>query len=1084
MLKKIISLVLCFAMLACAVLFTACGEYEEEEKEPGTVPTTISIVGITEESTKKEDVAAVEAALNEITKARYKIAVNLTLVTLDEYYDLVDERIKTAIYYKNVDAAILNYNNYMTQQAKSSADAIQSSKKSKKKWVKTEQTLPASTLSTRPVYTAEETTVYADGTIETVYPEAPSPIDIVMISGREMYDKFDSMDLLTSIKTTLSTNPKLKQYIYPTFFDELEKVTGDIKAVPNNNLLANYKYLIVNKELADKYNYNLSSFSDYNDLSDFLAKVKEGETNVKPFAEKPDALGIYYAFSEDIAIGTYFNPIHGYDAEEGTSFTVSNLFEVPQYTRYLSTMEDYESKGYFDGDSENFAVKVVTGDASVETMYGGDDGDYYVKVIQNPFVTEEVIFRGMLAVTNYASNYERALSIVEMINTDSQAKNLLQYGIQGKNYKVNTDGTITRLNHDYMMDNNLTGNVYMGYPEEGMSADAWSYVKQTNLDSSSSPFLIYDITDAKIDSLMDDIIKRAVMNDALASQNIGYDTYVDAQGSAKGEEYHRAFRKSNEEFFKEKLREAGVVSSSVNNVFNNLNHKIYSVEWYENTYVEHIKAQKFSNISTESGIDELIKKEIASVVGVAYSKTESKNNSFEAYRENAQDYYSNIEHLRIMTKLTIFKDMSEEDLAKYDNLSNADFEQAVFEYVKKNYIEENNITDETYEKLIRDFITKNITQTDNLTKKSYSISWDVYQETKASAVVFQEAAAKLKAAYGELLLTKHSQSDIDAMNALELCDAVHEVLYSKYLSENGTTKKYFEDELKDIIASPTGLPYLEMIAKRADSITYGGYMSKIRSKYKSVIVAAYSLDEYKAGTDAISNDEVIETILAHLIEERTGIYKEMRDVMGMSESEYKTAAKDMENFKNFAEKMRDDAYYTLATEYTSTQIYAFALNDIDNIVYDIMARTGFYTNVMAQYVGKELGGRSGYMNAKSKSVSYTEAMNKLIAKYEPDFVSAGYTMVEIRSMNPEDVETIIYNILHEKYTAQFSQLNDLLKDACKKYIDGMATTDDIGALCEEAAKDLNDNGLFRSVVETLARQVKDKLTELEANSSK
>ena len=127
MLKKIMCLVLCAAMLVSVALFTACGDYEEPE-DKGTVPTTLSIVGITEESTKEEDIRAVEAAINEITKARYKIAINLTLVTMDEYYDLIDERVKTANYYKNVDAAILNYNNYMKQKAESAAAAIQSSK--------------------------------------------------------------------------------------------------------------------------------------------------------------------------------------------------------------------------------------------------------------------------------------------------------------------------------------------------------------------------------------------------------------------------------------------------------------------------------------------------------------------------------------------------------------------------------------------------------------------------------------------------------------------------------------------------------------------------------------------------------------------------------------------------------------------------------------------------------------------------------------------------------------------------------------------------------------------------------------------
>ena len=139
---------------------------------------------------------------------------------------------------------------------------------------------------------------------------------------------------------------------------------------------------------------------------------------------------------------------------------------------------------------------------------------------------------------------------------------------------------------------------------------------------------------------------------------------------------------------------------------------------------------------------------------------------------------------------------------------------------------------------------------------------------------------------------------------------------------------------------------------------------------------------------------------------------------------------------------------------------------------------------MAQYVGKELGGRSGYMNAKSKSVKYTEAMNKLIARYENEFKAAGYTMTEIRSMNPEDVEDIVYNLLHEKYTAQFTSVNTLLKSACAEYIAKLATTTDVGALCEEASTGLNGNAIFRSVVETLASEVKTKLEELSKDSSK
>ena len=111
-------------------------------------------------------------------------------------------------------------------------------------------------------------------------------------------------------------------------------------------------------------------------------------------------------------------------------------------------------------------------------------------------------------------------------------------------------------------------------------------------------------------------------------------------------------------------------------------------------------------------------------------------------------------------------------------------------------------------------------------------------------------------------------------------------------------------------------------------------------------------------------------------------------------------------------------------------------------------------------------------------------MNKLIARYENEFKAEGYTITEIRSMNPEDVEDIVYSILHEKYTAQFTSIDTLLKNACADYISKLATTTDVGALCEEASTSLNGNAIFRSVVETLASEVKTKLDELSKNSSK
>ena len=239
----------------------------------------------------------------------------------------------------------------------------------------------------------------------------------------------------------------------------------------------------------------------------------------------PDALGIFYPFGKDVAIATYADPIYGYNVEEGKKFTISNLFDIPQYTDHLRLMSEYKSLGYFEGDGDSFAAAAIVGDASVEKTYGDD---YYVKVVQNPFVTETDIFDGMMAVSAYTSDEKRSLEVIQAFSTTPELKNLLQYGIKNVNYSVNEDGlTIKRLNSDYMMKTSLTGNVYMGYPDENQYGDQWKYYKVTNLSSILSPFLVYYMNDSTVDGEMNNILKRVALEEAFGNVGTTYDWYVE-----------------------------------------------------------------------------------------------------------------------------------------------------------------------------------------------------------------------------------------------------------------------------------------------------------------------------------------------------------------------------------------------------------------------------------------------------------------------------------------------------------------------------------------------------------------------------
>ncbi len=566
MMKRIISLVLCLGMIAGALLMAGCEADTGTPSSDDTLPMTLSFLGITEESTTPEAIEATEEALNRIFKTEFKTKIDLTLVTADEYIALVEERVAEAEASALRLAAINKYNSLQQNIANTqSANNSNDNKGLFGKWAQSAKIVEASTLSTGTEYTAEQTTVYADGKIETVYPAATSPIDILMIDGKEMYDYLDEKGYLLSVSNLIETEfTKFNQYIYPTFFDQLQTITGDIKAIPNNNLLAEYTYLVVDKALADELDFDVDAVESYDDLNagecGFLAQVA-AKGDVTVMATEPEALGIYTYFEGDNAVGTYMNPIYGYDPAEGTDFTIRNLFDIPEYTNHLVLMDEYRKAGYFDNKGDKFAVDVVKGNASLPAAYGDD---YYVKVLQNPFVEMSAVFDGMLAVYEGSADEKRALQIIQAINTDPEVKNILQYGIaydgdneEVANYNINEieneDGTIslsiTRRNQTYMMDNRLTGNVYMGYPEEGQTIDIWDYYKQTNLDSALSPFMYFYVGNSGLDSMLSQILRRACMTEVLDPLDIDYNVYEETSGTPQGSELRREFKSAYIEYF-------------------------------------------------------------------------------------------------------------------------------------------------------------------------------------------------------------------------------------------------------------------------------------------------------------------------------------------------------------------------------------------------------------------------------------------------------------------------------------------------------------------------------------------------------
>lgn len=480
--NKLISLLLCMLMLT-SVVMTGCGlnEETEEEAEAATDTTgTRTTMSLTlhipvQDGTTDEAIAAVQDAINEITRADYKTSIILNAIPQDEYKSAVDARL-TYIEEKIV------------EEEEEEKRLREEAKKLREQNITTETTAEEETEETE---TEEETVINELGMTELKYPTIEDKqMDIFLIQGYNAYQEYVERESLSILDDELNGTSKiLKTYIYPSFLNSV-KLNGSTYAIPNNHMIGEYKFLLINRRLVDDYYYDIDNLTTLMKCEAFVDDMAVTEPNVTPVLSNIDPIGMKY-WSADGSFSLLASSIAN-TASETVKAAPKNVFSIKTFTDTIGLMKRFEEKGYIAKDPnsvEEFVIGVISGDASLAAQY---EEDYYVQVYEKPRAESDDIFSAMFAVSTYTKNLARSMEIITAINTDPELRTILQYGVQGVHYQFNEDtGLLEKLNNDYNVNIVDTGNVYMTYPGEGMSMDYWDYSKQQNQDSIVSPYLKY-----------------------------------------------------------------------------------------------------------------------------------------------------------------------------------------------------------------------------------------------------------------------------------------------------------------------------------------------------------------------------------------------------------------------------------------------------------------------------------------------------------------------------------------------------------------------------------------------------------------
>ncbi len=494
--KRLVCLVLCLVMLMTSVL-AGCSKKDDEsatddiKNKASESAMTLTMWIVSEEKVAPATAAAVSAQINAVTKAKFKTQLVINYLTEDEYKSTLE---KTIAAYEAGGGAV--------------ADTPVAPGPEKETETGGEVT--------------DETETNEWGMTVIKYPELlANQVDIIYISGEDMYIDFIDKGWLAELDTELSgASKKIKEYVSATLLSAA-KHNGTTYALPNNLVIGEYTYMLLNKDLMKKYNQHayaekgmIDGFYNEN-LYSFLNLVYLFEKDVIPvdasYDECLDLLAHYWSLDSETyemldefsVFGAYYKKIE--ELNRGSAILgFDSLFADPDFTADYLKLNEFRFKDYFrqTGAAETrtagVAVKFVNGDSTIMTKneYIDENGvAYYPVIVGYPTAASEDIYGNMFGVCKYSKSVSRSMQIITYMNTNADFRNLLQYGVEGVHYTVATDEngvkTATRLNSDYMMDIYATGNAFLSYidVQAGMSKDIWENGKVQNRDSLVDPLL-------------------------------------------------------------------------------------------------------------------------------------------------------------------------------------------------------------------------------------------------------------------------------------------------------------------------------------------------------------------------------------------------------------------------------------------------------------------------------------------------------------------------------------------------------------------------------------------------------------------
>ena len=486
--KRIISLLLALVMIAAC--FAGCAKKTDEEAIADTNEAasenaiTLAMYLLAEKEVTPEQEAKIEKAVNDITNAKFKIKLDLFYYTADKYYEALEKSFKA-------------------RMEAEEEGLIQK---------------PVEDENKEDVMIKDEL-----GVSHILYPTIDGfQVDIFYVGGYEQFIKYmdfnyDEKDpkatamMYSKIDDQIKGSAKvLEDSISPNLLAYIKSMNNGTYALPTNTNIGEYTYLLLHKDVLAKTRYNTANgLAQFTSLTCAATRsvLSQVATSYKQYVPLYSCLGEdglavtgikYWGVDENGVPSTEFSALASsystsalYGTTDSYMSSLDSVMGNTSFVNQLTYLKQYKSYGYFGTEKDlkdgKVAVAYMKGSADIPVKYADN---YEAVIIENPTLTTEDVYANMFAVSSYTTSVKRSMDILAYLNTNVEFRNLILYGIEGENYQlvesdyVDENGdpymVVRRLNDNYMMDINKTGNTFKAYVLEGEDPSLVEFYKIQN----------------------------------------------------------------------------------------------------------------------------------------------------------------------------------------------------------------------------------------------------------------------------------------------------------------------------------------------------------------------------------------------------------------------------------------------------------------------------------------------------------------------------------------------------------------------------------------------------------------------------